>query len=83
MSMQLATMPATNATIICVGGITSAEAEDAQADGHDVDGLGYYLFLAKEDEPLKPIRLLAKFFSPSEAEAFARTIRYAGGEISN
>ncbi len=74
MSMHLAAMPLTNATVVCVGGITMAEAENARADGHDVDGFGYYLFLADEIAPEKPIQILAKFFSPEEAEIFGRSI---------
>jgi hypothetical protein len=41
-------------------------------DGADIDGQGYYLFLASAEEPKQPIRLLAKFFSAMEAEAAAR-----------
>lgn len=74
MSLHLAAWPVTNATFVCVGGITAAEAESARSDGHDVDGLGYYLFLADEAAPEKPIQLLAKFFSSDEAEAFAKSI---------
>lgn len=81
MHMQLATMFVSNATVVCVGGITRTEAEDARADGHAIDGFGYYLFLADRVEPEKPIRLLAKFLSSSEAQTFAHAMRYAGGEI--
>jgi hypothetical protein len=75
MDMHLAAMPLTNATFVCVGGITAAEAENARSDGYDVDGFGYYLFLAEETAPEKPIQVLAKFYSSDEATAFARAIR--------
>ena len=72
-----AAIPLSNATCICVGGITHAEAQAAQSDGIQVDGNGYYLFLAKQNELKSPIKLLAKFFSPSEAESFARMVARA------
>lgn len=74
MDEYFAAMPITNATCLCVGGITHDEAEAARSDGLDVDGKGYYLFLAREDAPNDPIQLLAKFLSASEAESFARMI---------
>lgn len=61
-----------NSAVLCVGGITRAEAELAQQNGHDVDGTGYYLFLASHSDPAKPIEVLAKIWSVSAAEKIAR-----------
>jgi hypothetical protein len=72
MSCYFASMPASNSTVLCIGGITRSEAESARHDGLDVDGRGYYLFLAREDAPTEPIQILAKFFSSLEAERAAR-----------
>jgi hypothetical protein len=67
-----ATMPLSNRMVLCVGGITRRETIQAQDDGVDVEGKGYYLFLASANQPKNPIRLLAKFFTPLEAEAAVR-----------
>jgi len=40
----------------------------------EVDGTGYYLFLADESRPEQPIEILAKFFSESEAARIARLL---------
>jgi hypothetical protein len=72
MDEYFAAFPITNATMLCVGGITRAEAERCRDDGQNVDGGGYYLFLARQGESRQPIRLLAKFLSSSEAEETAR-----------
>lgn len=72
MDEHFAAFVISNATMLCIGGITRAEAEMAIEDGADIDGQGYYLFLASAEEPKQPIRLLAKFFSAMEAEAAAR-----------
>jgi hypothetical protein len=61
--------------MLCVGGITRAEACMANDAGIEVDGLGYYLFLADQSEPQKPIEVLAKFADPSAAEKLARLFR--------
>jgi hypothetical protein len=65
----------TNSTVLCVGGITSREAEAAADEGLDVSGDGYYLFLAEMGDVRRPIHLLAKFFSPMEADTFSRILR--------
>jgi hypothetical protein len=62
----------TNSTILCVGSITNAEAERAQEDGLELDGRGYYLFLASDAEPSRPIEVLAKFATLAAAERLAR-----------
>jgi hypothetical protein len=74
MDEHFAALPITNATMLCVGGVTRSEADRARDEGLDVDGTGYYLFLAKEGERKHPIKILAKFFSEIEAQTFARTI---------
>jgi hypothetical protein len=62
----------TNATVLCVGAITRKETEAARGDGLDVDGTGYYLFLADEGAPDEPIQLVGKIFSPLHAERLSR-----------
>jgi len=37
-----------------------------------IDGFGYYLFVASQAEPQKPIEILAKFATESAAEKLAR-----------
>jgi hypothetical protein len=63
-----------NATVLCVGGITRREAEAAREDGLQIDGTGYYLFLADEGAPKEPIQVLAKLFSPLHAEKLSRLL---------
>jgi len=74
MDEYFATTPITNATLLCVGGITRAETEAAKDAGLPIDGAGYYLFLADESRPEQPIEILAKFFSESEASRIARLL---------
>lgn len=69
---NFAAIPLNNTSVLCIGGITSAEASEAKEDGIDADGNGYYLFLASADRPKEPIKLLAKFFSVAHAEEAAR-----------
>ena len=76
MDEHFAAIPVGNAMVACVGGITRSEAEAAKADGLDIDGVGYYLFLADEQTPSAPIEILAKFFSVSQASRFARLIAH-------
>ena len=72
MDEYFASTPVSNATLLCVGGITRAETEAARDAGLEVDGKGYYLFLADESEPSRPIEILAHFFSEAEASRLAR-----------
>lgn len=74
MDEYFAAAPTTNSTMLCVGGITSREVEAARDDGLEVSGDGYYLFVAEHGAPRTPIQLLAKFFSPREAESFSRLL---------
>ena len=74
MDEYFAYLPAGNATVICVGGVTRKEAEAARDDGLDIDGVGYYLFTAKESDPHEPIEILAKFLSQNQAAHFAKLI---------
>lgn len=60
--------------MLCVGGITRAETAAAQAEGLNVDGQGYYLFLANEGDPDQPIEILAQFASSQHAQRLARLL---------
>ena len=68
MSRYFAAIPVSNARLLCVGGISEREVADARESDLDLDGSGYYLFLANADRPSEPIEILAKFFSPDQAE---------------
>jgi hypothetical protein len=72
MDEHFASLQLDNATALCVGGITRAEADAAQGDGAEIDGRGYYLFLSDESGPRQPIQVLAKFLSAFEAEQLSR-----------
>lgn len=61
-----------NATVLCVGAVTRAEATAAKEAGLDIDGRGYYLFLADESQPEQPIEILARFVSEAGASRLAR-----------
>lgn len=74
MEEDFASIPLTNATRLCIGSITAAEATNLKADGINEDGLGYYLFLSSDAEPQTPIEVLGKFFSAFEANRFLRLI---------
>lgn len=71
MDEYFASLPMVGSTVLCVGGITRNEASGADAHGAGIDGFGYYLFLADESSPEKPVEILAKFLSPSEAQRIA------------
>jgi hypothetical protein len=60
MDEYFAAMPITNATMLCIGGITRREAEMEQNDDIPIDGKGYYLFLADETEPKRPIHFFGR-----------------------
>lgn len=70
-------LPVSNATSLCVGGITNAEMERARADGLNCDGKGYYLFLASNSEPGQPVEVLAQFPTAAAAEKLARILYWA------
>lgn len=74
MDEYFAAMLITATTHLCIGGITRSEAKRAE-----VDGKGYYLFLANEAEPKQPIQILAKFVSALEAGRLARLLAKEGG----
>jgi|HubBroStandDraft_6_1064221.scaffolds.fasta_scaffold23480_2 hypothetical protein len=74
MDEYFAAIPVSNSTVLCVGGVTQRETEQAQESGIEIDGRGYYLFLARVSEPRRPIHLLAKFFSACEAGLIARLL---------
>ena len=71
MDEYFAAAPLGNSRVLCVGGITRAETETARGDGLQIDGRGYYLFVADESEPTKPIELLGSLLSPQHAARFA------------
>lgn len=77
MEDYFATTPLGNSAVLCVGGITRDETAKANGDGLAIDGFGYYLFLASEEDPTKPIEVLAKFASTAAAEKLARL--FGGG----
>jgi hypothetical protein len=84
MDEYFASTPLTNATLLCVGGITRAETVAAREAGLQVDGKGYYLFLADETQPDQPIEILARFLSEAEASRLARLLGVAAiarGEV--
>lgn len=63
-----AAVPISNSSVLCVGSITRSEAARALEEGINIDGTGYYLYLAEQDSPAKPIEILASFSSNSAAE---------------
>ena len=77
MEVHFAAKPLTNSSVLCVGGITRTEAEAAKDEGLDIDGFGYYLFIASQNDPRRPIEILAKFASEAAAEKLARMFRAA------
>lgn len=74
MSETFATIPVSNSRLLCIGGVTRAEAKEARAAGVDIDGSGFYLFLASGSDPKAPIEVLASFFSADHAERAADLI---------
>lgn len=72
MDEYFGSIPVSNSTLLCVGGITNSETDCAREEGLDFDGTGYYLFLASSAEPAKPIEVLAKFATVAAAEKLAR-----------
>lgn len=71
MDEKFASIPLNNSRVLCIGGITAAEAREAAEAGLSVDGRGYYLFIASSERPWEPIEILARFFSPDQAESAA------------
>jgi hypothetical protein len=74
MEEYFGTTSLSNASMLCVGPITRKEAEAARNDGLDVDGVGYYLFIADGGSPGEPIQLIGKVFSPHHASKLARAL---------
>lgn len=75
MEEYFASIPLSNSSLLCVGSITRAEARSVAEAGEPVDGTGYYLFLADEAEPTRPIEVLAKFLTAGAAESLARVMQ--------
>lgn len=74
MQETFATLTVSNSKRLCIGGITRAEAREAEASGLDVSPNGLYLFVASDADPTSPIEILAKFFSVEEAEQAAELL---------
>lgn len=72
MEEYFASIPLSNSSVLCVGGITRSEAEKAKEEGLPIDGVGYYLFVASQDDPRKPIEILAKLVSEMSADKLRR-----------
>jgi hypothetical protein len=68
----------TNQLSLCIGEITTKEAEMATADNPAFDGNGLYLVSVDSRNPLLPGAVLAKFASEEAALALARFFRLAG-----
>lgn len=79
MDEYFAAVPLGNSAVLCVGGITRAEAREAVDSGAPIDGCGYYLFLADACEPRKPVELLGTLLSPSHASRLATLLRQGAG----
>lgn len=77
MQDYFAAVPLSNASLLCVGGITRGETEKAAEDGMLIDGFGYYLFLARQSDPTRPIEILAKFATEAAAERLVRLMSVA------
>jgi 2-keto-3-deoxy-6-phosphogluconate aldolase len=56
MDEYVAAIPVSNVTILRVGGVTRAEADQARDSGLDVDGRGYWLFPANASKLKQPRR---------------------------
>ena len=82
MDAEFASLPLNNTTVLCVGGVTKAEAQGAHGDGAQIDGRGYYLFLADESDPDQPIQVLAKFLSAVEADQLSRLFARRGAAFA-
>jgi len=75
MEDDFAAIPVSNATLLCIGGISNAETIRAREDGMELDGFGYYLFLADEANPTHPIEIIAKLISDDAAHRILNLLR--------
>ncbi len=67
-----------NRESLCIGEITSREAELARSDDPSVDGFGLYLVVVDNRAPSAPARVLAKLASEDAAHTLARFFRTTG-----
>ena len=67
-----------NQKSLCIGEITTKEAEIATAENPAFDGKGIYLVSVDAENPSSPGAVLAKFASEEAALALARFFRLSG-----
>jgi len=71
-----------NRESLCIGEITTQEAEIAQAENPDFDGFGLYLVAVDNNAPSAPARVLAKFSSEDAALTLAKFFRASGSFVA-
>jgi len=71
-----------NRESLCIGEITSHEADLARAENPDFDGFGVYLVAVDNQAPSAPGRVLAKFASEDAACALAKFFRMTGALVA-
>jgi hypothetical protein len=67
-----------NRESLCIGEITTKEAESAMNDDPAFDGYGLYLVSVKTENPSAPGTILAKFLSEDAARKLAQFFRAHG-----
>lgn len=77
MTLQVVTVP-TNQRSLCIGEITTKEAESAIGDDPSFDGHGLYLVAVDVNAPRQPAAVLAKFVSEEAAATLAQFLRTHG-----
>lgn len=73
-----ASRQATNSKQICIGSLTSTEAEAAREFGLG-DGFGYYLFVADSHNLHDPIEILARVVSEEAAHSMSAMMELRPG----
>ena len=71
-----------NRESLCIGEITTHEAELAQAENPEFDGFGLYLVAVDNKSPSTPARVLAKFSSEEAAMTLAKFFRSTGSLVA-
>lgn len=77
MTMQVV-VKLSNRQSLCIGEITTKEAELGMADDPSIDGFGLYLVSVDRESPSEPGRILAKFVSEQAAGVLANFFRVNG-----